>query len=133
MKKLAFLLITFSLTSCIGNYEVSTTYLDGKIFEKKGFAEDQISPDEAKANPEFAKQTLTTLATITFVDQTTITASYWHYSQETITTSGTYVIKDNKIRVRFDDINSIFGRNFELKDAEHLTSDGQLNAYELKK
>lgn len=133
MKKIAFLLITFSLISCIGDYEVTTAYLDGKIFEDKGYAEDQMSPDDAKANPEFAKEILTTLATITFVDQTNITATYWNYSQKTITNKGTYVIEDNKIRVYFDDINSIFGRTFELKDAEHLTSDGQLNEYELKK
>ena len=133
MKKHILISTVLLLMACNNTYKVSKSYLAGKTFEQKGYAEDQLSPEDIKANPEFAKSHLTSLASIKFIDETKITISYWNYSQGTQASSGTYVIKNNKIVIDVDDLGAILGQKFTLDNAETLQSNGQINEYELKK
>ncbi len=124
--------ITFLLVSCDTAPRVSKEYLSGKVFEERGYAEDQLSPEEAAANPVFAKEFLTSLAQIEFVDEKHVKVSYWIYSQGKMSSEGTYVVKNNEIILRLNKLNDLFGYSGKMKDEETLVTNGQFEGFKLK-
>ncbi len=133
MKKIFLTATIFLLISCNQTYKVSSSYLSGKTFEEKGYAENQLSPEDIKANPDFAKTHLTSLASIEFVNKKDVNVSYWNYSQGTISSSGTYTIKNNTIIMSLKKLGVMFGSSCKLENAETLISNGQFKNFELKK
>jgi len=133
MKKIFFTSAILLLFSCNQTYKISQSYLLEKTFEKKGYAEDQLSPEDIKANPDFAKKFLTSLASIEFVDKTNVNVSYWNNSQGMISSSGSYIIKNNEIILRLKKLGTLFGQVLRLENDKTLISNGQFEKFELKK
>lgn len=133
IRSLFFILSIFLITSCNKTYKVTTSYLSGKTFDNKGYAEDQLSSEEIKANPDIAKSFLTSLGSINFIDETHVTVSYWSNGQATISSKGTYTISSNEIIMHLEKLGAIFGQVFKLESTNTLTSNGQLGKFELKK
>ena len=119
------------VTSCNKTFEVTPSYLSGKTFIKKGYAEERMSSEDIKSNPDLAKSIVTSIASFDFINESQVKVSYWNLGQDELSETVNYSIINNQIRTSLGSMQGIFGIIQELKDSETLICKNNYN-YQLK-